>query len=145
MAQDPRGAALLLIDIDNVKNINDLRGHAAGDRVIRRIARTVAARVPPGALVGRLGGDEFAVVVPSAGAGEAVGLAERLCDAVAETTIVDEAGSTRVPRRARYRVTAAVAWPPPVSSNSLPRSAMPGANCPRTVVKKVPLLTTLTE
>jgi diguanylate cyclase (GGDEF)-like protein len=96
VAGDPRGAALLLIDIDNFKDINDLRGHAVGDRVIRRIARAVAARVPSEALLGRLGGDEFAVVVPNAGAGEAVELAERLCDAVAETTIVDEAAALRI-------------------------------------------------
>ncbi len=96
VARDPRGAALLLIDIDNFKDINDLRGHAVGDRVIRRIARTVAARIPPDALLGRLGGDEFAVVVPFAGADDAVDLAERLCDAVAEATIVDEAAALRI-------------------------------------------------
>jgi diguanylate cyclase (GGDEF)-like protein/PAS domain S-box-containing protein len=96
VADDPCGAALLLIDIDNFKDINDLRGHAVGDRVIRRIARTVASRVPPDALLGRLGGDEFAVVVPSAGARDAVDLAERLCDAVADATIVDEAAALRI-------------------------------------------------
>jgi diguanylate cyclase (GGDEF)-like protein/PAS domain S-box-containing protein len=96
VAQDAAGAALLLIDIDNFKDINDLRGHAVGDRVIRRIARTVAARIPTDALLGRLGGDEFAVVVPAAGERNAVDLAERLCDAVAETTIVDEAAALRI-------------------------------------------------
>jgi diguanylate cyclase (GGDEF)-like protein len=96
VADDPRGAALLLIDIDNFKDINDLRGHAVGDRVITRIARTVASRIPPDALLGRLGGDEFAVVVPAAVATEAVELAEQLCDAVAVATIVDEAAALRI-------------------------------------------------
>jgi diguanylate cyclase (GGDEF)-like protein/PAS domain S-box-containing protein len=93
---DPRGAALLLIDIDNFKDINDLRGHAVGDRVIRRVARTVAARIPAEALLGRLGGDEFAVIVPAAGACYAVDLAEQLCDAVADATIIDEAAALRI-------------------------------------------------
>ena len=95
-ATDPRGAALLLIDVDNFKDINDLRGHAAGDRVMRRLARSIAGRIPPDALLGRLGGDEFAVVVPGCGAADAIELAEHLCDAVAGTPIVDDGAALRV-------------------------------------------------
>lgn len=95
-AFDPLGGALLLIDIDNFKDINDLRGHAVGDRVIRRVARTIAARVGPDALLGRLGGDEFALVVPRCGAAEAVALAEQLCAVVAVAPRVAEAAALRI-------------------------------------------------
>ncbi len=91
-----RGAALLLIDIDNFKDINDLHGHVAGDRVIRQIAATVGACIGPEAMLGRLGGDEFAVVVPGFDAADGVELAECLCDAVAAVPIVDDVGALRV-------------------------------------------------
>jgi GGDEF domain-containing protein/PAS domain-containing protein len=72
-AARPGGAALLLVDIDNFKDINDLRGHAVGDRVIRDVAHTIKARLGSDVLLGRLGGDEFAVIVPSTTAGVAMG------------------------------------------------------------------------
>jgi diguanylate cyclase (GGDEF)-like protein len=90
------GAALLLIDIDNFKDINDLRGHAVGDRVIREIARTVQSRLAQETLLGRLGGDEFAVIVPDADARVALELAEDLCDAVSRTPVVDRADAIAV-------------------------------------------------
>ena len=92
----PGGAALLLIDIDNFKDINDLHGHAVGDRVIRRIAAAVAGQLGPAAMLGRLGGDEFAVVVPGCSAADALDMAERLCDVVAAAPIVDDVGALRV-------------------------------------------------
>jgi diguanylate cyclase (GGDEF)-like protein len=82
------GCALLLIDIDNFKDTNDLLGHGVGDQVICQVARTIAVRLGPDALLGRLGGDEFAVVVPDRDPTRALELAERLCDAVATTPMV---------------------------------------------------------
>jgi diguanylate cyclase (GGDEF)-like protein/PAS domain S-box-containing protein len=84
--------ALLLVDIDDFKDVNDLHGHAAGDRVIRAVARALAARLGPEARLGRLGGDEFAVVVPDADVSAGLALAEQLCDAVAAAG-VDGGGS----------------------------------------------------
>jgi diguanylate cyclase (GGDEF)-like protein/PAS domain S-box-containing protein len=95
-AAQPGGAALLLIDIDNFKDINDLRGHAVGDRVIREIARTVESRLRPGMLVGRLGGDEFAVIVPDVDATIALEMAEDLCDVVSNAPVVDRSDAIRV-------------------------------------------------
>ncbi len=89
-AADPRGGALLMIDIDNFKDINDLRGHAVGDLIIRRVASTVAAQIDPDALLGRLGGDEFAVIIPGCPPTEAMALADRLCDTVAVASAVDQ-------------------------------------------------------
>ncbi|MDF2235052.1 phosphodiesterase [Albimonas sp. CAU 1670] len=56
--------ALLLVDIDHLKRINDVFGHAFGDVYIQGIARTLGAALPDEALFGRIGGDEFAALVP---------------------------------------------------------------------------------
>jgi diguanylate cyclase (GGDEF)-like protein len=70
--------SLLLMDIDGLKRINDERGHADGDRLIRRVAASIAATLRDSDLGARWGGDEFAIVMPNATAGAAQHLAERL-------------------------------------------------------------------
>ena len=56
--------AVVMIDLDNFKRLNDCNGHAAGDAVLRETARRAHALLPDRALIARLGGDEFACAVP---------------------------------------------------------------------------------
>jgi diguanylate cyclase (GGDEF)-like protein/PAS domain S-box-containing protein len=93
---EPAGATLLLLDIDNFKDVNDLRGHAVGDRVMQRIASTVSERLAADALLGRLGGDEFAVVLPGCDPERGIVLGELLCDAVARDVVVEGDTALRV-------------------------------------------------
>jgi diguanylate cyclase (GGDEF)-like protein len=60
---DPRPAAVLLIDLDHFKTINDSFGHALGDRVLQVFAETAHAHIGPNDLLGRLGGEEFAITL----------------------------------------------------------------------------------
>ncbi|MFC4147360.1 putative bifunctional diguanylate cyclase/phosphodiesterase [Micromonospora mangrovi] len=82
-----RTGALLLIDIDNFKDINDVHGHAVGDDVLRLLARLLVRHLPPGTVLGRLGGDEFAVVLPGASATDALAVAENLCNVAVHTPV----------------------------------------------------------
>lgn len=73
------GVALLFIDLDGFKPINDSHGHELGDRLLIDVARRLAAEVRPGDTVGRIGGDEFVVLCEQIGDPMAVStLAERL-------------------------------------------------------------------
>ncbi|MBM7062650.1 GGDEF domain-containing protein [Pseudomonas sp. UL073] len=78
--QHPEGTplALLMIDIDHFKAINDQHGHHTGDRVLRRFAQQLQQQLRHGELFGRLGGEEFVVVLPGVSAAEALHVAERL-------------------------------------------------------------------
>jgi len=61
-ARKEQDLAVLMIDIDHFKKVNDLNGHAIGDKVIAETGRMLSAAVPAGAIVGRLGGEEFAAI-----------------------------------------------------------------------------------
>jgi diguanylate cyclase (GGDEF)-like protein len=59
-ARRRRAVALLMIDLDRFKTVNDLHGHAVGDALLARVAMEISSELPPAALAARLGGDEFA-------------------------------------------------------------------------------------
>jgi len=86
-AADPRRAAVLLLDLDHFKAINDRFGHAVGDRVLQLFAEIARKHTRASDLVGRLGGEEFAAVIYDVGREQAVALAERIRSAFAEAAI----------------------------------------------------------
>ena len=81
--------AVLFLDLDSFKLINDSRGHRAGDELLRTIATRVATCVRPGDTVARFGGDEFCIVCDGVrDATEAVGIAQRVLDEVARPCVL---------------------------------------------------------
>jgi diguanylate cyclase (GGDEF)-like protein len=82
--------ALLLLDLDDFKLINDHFGHPTGDRVLQLVAERLQQHVRPGQLLARLGGDEFALVVPSeVPRARLAEIGERLLNSIAEPYVVD--------------------------------------------------------
>jgi len=79
--------ALVLIDIDRFKLVNDLHGHLAGDTALRAIAHTLRIFLREYDLAGRFGGEEFALLLPQTGAADARQIAERLRGHIAATPI----------------------------------------------------------
>jgi diguanylate cyclase (GGDEF)-like protein len=82
--RDGGSLGLVLIDLDRFKVVNDTLGHAAGDELLRRVARVVCEQLRPADALGRLGGDEFAVLVPGAGELATELVASRIQDALDE-------------------------------------------------------------
>ncbi len=74
----PRPLALMYMDLDNFKVINDTHGHQTGDAVLRLVADAMRSSVRQADVVGRLGGDEFAVIMPETDAALADAAAKRL-------------------------------------------------------------------
>jgi diguanylate cyclase (GGDEF)-like protein len=83
---DGRMAAVLLLDLDNFKVINDSLGHHAGDELLVAVSRALGDAVRPGDTVARLGGDEFVVLLPEVRAdSEAMAIAEQIASALRQT------------------------------------------------------------
>jgi diguanylate cyclase (GGDEF)-like protein/PAS domain S-box-containing protein len=90
-----KGGALLIVDIDHFKQINDEFGHAAGDEALRAVARLLASNLrrtdtlgrDAAGLVARLGGDEFALLLPETDAAGAEVVAGRLVEAIAAESL----------------------------------------------------------
>jgi diguanylate cyclase (GGDEF)-like protein len=74
--------AVLLLDVDHFKSINDLLGHQAGDRVLAQIGRVIAENIRGVDLAGRFGGEEFLVLLRDASRERAMHVAERLREAI---------------------------------------------------------------
>jgi diguanylate cyclase (GGDEF)-like protein len=98
------GSAVIFIDLDRLKSVNDALGHAAGDHLLVVTANRVKDALRQGDFVGRLGGDEFLVICPSvASAAQAVEIAERISMSLTTSVVV---GSATVDLRASV----GVAW-----------------------------------
>jgi diguanylate cyclase (GGDEF)-like protein len=81
--------AMLMIDLDHFKRVNDTGGHAAGDRLLEEIAALLSRRVRETDLLARLGGDEFAIVLPNTGVDEARLVAEAITRTIRENVRLD--------------------------------------------------------
>ena len=84
--------ALIAIDLDNLKTLNDRFGHQAGDRIIQAVASAIARTCRPEDLCGRVGGDEFAVVCAGADRAAAEAIAERIEAEVRRISLPELAG-----------------------------------------------------
>jgi diguanylate cyclase (GGDEF)-like protein len=77
--------SLIMVDVDNLKKINDTYGHRAGDKVIREIGRKIKECIRQIDTAARYGGDEFAVILPNTSLGDATIVAQRMVNAVASS------------------------------------------------------------
>ena len=93
---DAHMRALLFVDLDNFKTLNDTLGHQAGDLLLQEVARRLAGCVRPGDMAARLGGDEFVVVLenlseaPEAAAAQTRSVAERILEVAAQPYMLDD-------------------------------------------------------
>lgn len=92
-ARVPHPLAVMVLDLDRFKTVNDRFGHAAGDAVLAQVARRLAARVAAPALLARLGGEEFLIAARTTSAEAARAEAEALRAAIGDTAIALPAGS----------------------------------------------------
>lgn len=80
--------SLVMVDVDNLKKINDTHGHRAGDKVIAEVARRILHCIRQIDTAARYGGDEFAVILPNTRLQDAVKAAERIVSRVADSPVI---------------------------------------------------------
>ena len=81
--QSDQAVAVILLDIDHFKAVNDDHGHPAGDMILQAVAKRLQQAMPPGGILARYGGEEFLAALPLSGHAAAHALAERLRSAIA--------------------------------------------------------------
>lgn len=92
VARQDRQIAVLMLDIDHFKQVNDRHGHDGGDRILQAFTQAIRAQLRDGALLGRFGGEEFAILLPITAEGDGAIVAERLRAIVAQLRLFDESG-----------------------------------------------------
>ena len=115
---EPPAIALLCLDLDRFKAINDTRGHPTGDMLLTAVARRLEHQLRAGDLCARLGGDEFAIVLWAADATLARAIADRIVDAVSQPYVVD--GSQL---EVGVSIGIAMAWPATTSYEAVLKDA----------------------
>ena len=99
--RESTGLAVMMVDVDHFKQVNDKHGHGAGDRLLVSIAQTMARALRPHDALGRMGGEEFAAVLPGVSPTEAQAIAERVRSAVEQQALDPVEG---VPQRATVSI-----------------------------------------
>src|ERR1019366_3761760 len=126
--------SVALIDVDYFKSINDIQGHAAGDAALRDVAETISTHLRGRDYLGRYGGDEFLLILPQTPCSVALGVAERLNQAI--TSLSQATGS--MPLTLSIGLTEAVADDDAVTliaraDKALYQAKSDGRNCQRMV------------
>ena len=86
----PASSAVMMIDLDHFKRINDVFGHAAGDKILQACAQCLRSQLRDSDVLARFGGEEFVVYLPDTHAASAGVIAQRLCDMVAQLQVPTE-------------------------------------------------------
>ncbi len=108
-------AAIMVIDLDHFKQVNDQFGHAAGDQVLVALGRLMQARSRSGDIAGRLGGEEFALLLPGLSLEQAAQVARRLCQEWSEQQFPG------LPDRFRVTMTIGLAYSEEIENRDLDR------------------------
>lgn len=91
--QDATPTSVLLMDIDDFKQVNDRHGHSTGDAVLQMFARQCLKSLRPQDMLARWGGEEFVALLPATAPADAVRISERLCKAIAESRVCGTGGA----------------------------------------------------
>lgn len=89
-SDEDENLALLCVDLDNFKSVNDTMGHAAGDLFLKTVGARLALCAGPQAFISRMGGDEFAILIRGASRAEADDLAETVVDALLAPVVIGD-------------------------------------------------------
>jgi diguanylate cyclase len=110
-AQPPLGVALMLLDLDHFKSLNDRYGHAFGDTVLRTVSDRIRAAQGPDAIIARIGGEELVVQTPRPTEASAIEAAQSLCDKIRDQPIVTADGQA-----VQVTVSIGVVWTPAIAN-----------------------------
>jgi diguanylate cyclase (GGDEF)-like protein len=88
--QPARCLAVVMLDLDRFKHVNDVLGYAFGDRLLKAVSERLARQAREGDLVARLSGDEFALLLPGSTAAQALAVAERIAGAFEQPLTLDD-------------------------------------------------------
>ena len=88
--------AIVMVDFDNFKQINDTYGHLVGDEVLQGYSRLILSSLRSSDIVGRWGGDEFMVILPGTDQEQAVMILQRILDVITQETVITSGGEIKI-------------------------------------------------
>lgn len=94
--EQQKDIALLMLDLDEFKKVNDTYGHAAGDQTLATFAQIAKKVIRNQDLFGRFGGEEFMLLLPDTDLDQAISIANRICHEVASTPIITKGANIRI-------------------------------------------------